>query len=641
MVNQITKYGWGVPSVLRHDERSGDTMTVNIANLTADGQKLALWALEAWEQASGLNFVTTTSSGADILFDDESAGAFAGPNSYYPSNGQIIQSTVNVSKAWLSTYGHSLDSYSMLTYIHEIGHALGLAHAGPYDGSASFPSDALFRNDSYQMTVMSYFNTATNTAVNASYGLPVTAMLADISAMRALYGHPGTVQGGNTVWGANSNVTGYMGQLMGFLFDGDALDPAVYTGGPVMFTIQDTGGWDTLDFSTGSFSQRIDLRQGYASNIGGSIGNVLIAMGSIIEHAIGGSGQDRIIGNYRANQLTGGRGNDTINGGSGTDRVFIADSINDIDVVKIGSKVRITSADGIDEVFNVEKFTFDDATLSLSSLIYGSVARQIFGTSGANSLTGGYKDDKVYGGAGNDYVSGFFGDDTVSGGSGNDRAYGSYGNDTVYGSSGNDYVMGNDGDDSLNGGTGHDNCYGGDGNDVANGMQGNDRVYGDDGNDTVYGSSGDDTVNGGAGNDQVFGNDDDDNVNGWTGNDTVDGGNGNDTVFGSYGDDVVHGGAGNDAVFGNDGADELYGDAGNDTLTGGAGADEFVFAAVAGERDVVTDFEDGVDHIEIRDASGVGVFSVTGGTELRFDGHVVFLEGILAGDIDGSDYLLV
>jgi len=87
---QISEIGWGIPTIIKHDENAGDTMTVNIANLTGDGQQLALWALESWSEILDIDFITTTSSGADILFDDNQAGAFAGPDSYNPNTGIIF-----------------------------------------------------------------------------------------------------------------------------------------------------------------------------------------------------------------------------------------------------------------------------------------------------------------------------------------------------------------------------------------------------------------------------------------------------------------------------------------------------------------------------------------------------------------------
>jgi Ca2+-binding RTX toxin-like protein len=52
----------------------------------------------------------------------------------------------------------------------------------------------------------------------------------------------------------------------------------------------------------------------------------------VIENAIGGSGDDIIVGNTVANELTGGAGSDTLTGGSGND-VFVFNSLNGSDTV--------------------------------------------------------------------------------------------------------------------------------------------------------------------------------------------------------------------------------------------------------------------------------------------------------------------
>ena len=51
-----------------------------------------------------------------------------------------------------------------------------------------------------------------------------------------------------------------------------------------------------------------------------------------------------------------------------------------------------------------------------------------------------------------------------------------------------------------------------------------------------------------------------------------------------------------DRLFGHEGNDTLNGGAGNDTMSGGEGADVFVWN---GGRDVITDFENGDDRIDL------------------------------------------
>lgn len=73
-------------------------------------------------------------------------------------------------------------------------------------------------------------------------------------------------------------------------------------------------------------------------------------------------------------------------------------------------------------------------------------------------------------------------------------------------------------------------------------------------------------------------------------------GAGNDKLYGGEGDDKLLGQAGNDRIIAHEGNDVLNGGSGNDTMTGGEGADIFVFN---GGRDIVTDFENGDDRIDV------------------------------------------
>ncbi|MFD4869391.1 calcium-binding protein [Streptomyces sp. NPDC058412] len=94
----------------------------------------------------------------------------------------------------------------------------------------------------------------------------------------------------------------------------------------------------------------------------------------------------------------------------------------------------------------------------------------IIGTSGADTLNGGYFADVICGLGGNDTIRPGYGNDTVHGGAGNDNIDGGYGDDTLVGGAGNDTLLGyygNDrlntvdavaGNDTANGGLGNDTC---------------------------------------------------------------------------------------------------------------------------------------------------------------------------------------
>ncbi|WP_405979402.1 calcium-binding protein [Streptomyces sp. NBC_00158] len=103
-------------------------------------------------------------------------------------------------------------------------------------------------------------------------------------------------------------------------------------------------------------------------------------------------------------------------------------------------------------------------TATAASTVNNARGCTIIGTSGTDTLTGGF---------GNDVICALSGNDTVRAG---------YGNDTVHAGPGNDNVDGGFGDDTL---------IGGPGNDTLTGYYGSDRL------DTVDGVSGNDTANGG------------------------------------------------------------------------------------------------------------------------------------------------
>ena len=183
-----------------------------------------------------------------------------------------------------------------MTYLHEVGHALGLGHPGNYNDNATFPYDALFLNDSWAASVMSYHSQTQNTFIASKVfdeNFPATPMIADILAMSKLYGI------------ANGPV--YDTIYSSFPF---------YSGAICLF---DTGGIDTIDATYQRGNQYISLVPGTYSNINGETGNVSIAFGTIIENAIGGAGNDTLIGNDAANTLTGGEGADTLFGGGAGD----------------------------------------------------------------------------------------------------------------------------------------------------------------------------------------------------------------------------------------------------------------------------------------------------------------------------------
>ncbi len=212
------------------------------------------------------------------------------------------------------------NNYGFLAMEHEIGHALGLSHPGPYDasqGSPSYDTDAVFAQDNRQYTIMSYFGfeqsgmlgwtqdgtDPTSNGDGAFYS--ATPALYDILAIQSIYGANYATRSGDTTYGFFSNA--------GWDYYNFAK-----TTTPV-FTIWDGGGHDTLNASQYTMGQRIDLNSGTFSDIGGLKDNIAIAFTVTIEDAVGGSGNDIIGGNPADNTLTGNGGNDTLRGFVGND----------------------------------------------------------------------------------------------------------------------------------------------------------------------------------------------------------------------------------------------------------------------------------------------------------------------------------
>ena len=240
---------------------------------------------------------------ADIVFDDNNAGAYA---SMSIVGNTITSSYINISPTWAGGQSRT-DSYFFQTYIHEIGHVLGLGHPGDYNGSATYGIDNHYDNDSWQASIMSYFHQVENTTIDADFAYVVGPQVADIIAIQDLYGAP-SANAGDTTYGDGSNTGTY-------------LDEALTLSNPVSFTVYDTGGEDTFDFASYSAHQRLDLRDEAFSDLAGLDGNIGIARGTVIEHGRTGTGNDTLTGNDAGNGLSAGFGQDIVNAGAGNDAV--------------------------------------------------------------------------------------------------------------------------------------------------------------------------------------------------------------------------------------------------------------------------------------------------------------------------------
>ena len=660
---------WGGGSRHAFDVAPGGTLTADITGLTAEGQQLARWALEAWTNVTGINF-RFVESDADITFDDEEDGAGAYSNL---SGNQIISSHVNVSKDWLDN-GSTIDGYSFSTYIHEIGHALGLGHPGPYNGPGV--SNNIFPGDSRQATVMSYFDQESNTYINASDANVVTPMIADIIAIQNLYGVPTDINAGDTVYGYQSNLDGYLGQLFA-LWTGEGNDPEVYRGENVTLTLYDTGGRDTLDLRTDTDDQRVDLRPEGISDVYGLVGNLLIARDTLIENFIAGSGNDKVTGNAVANRLVGGAGNDelwgsggddVLEGGLGTDRL---EGGLGADRLLGGAGMDTVSYSGSDEAVTVDLeagigrrgHAEGDVIVDVENVMGSDYGDMLGGDGDANQLSGSGGGDVLEGGAGADRLDGGLGADTVSY-SGSDEAVtvdleagtGKGGHaegdvivdvENVLGSGYGDVLEGDGGGNRLSGADGNDRLSGRGGDDVLEGGTGADRLLGGAGMDTASYSGSDEAVTvdlregtGEGGHaegdvivdvENVLGSGYKDVLGGDSGANRLSGADGNDRLLGRGGDDVLEGGAGADRLFGGGGMDTVSYSGSDEAVTVDLEAD--TVAGGHAEGDVITDIENVL-------GSGYGdvLGGDSGGNRLDGgDGDDMLDGGVGADRLDGGD----
>ena len=290
-------------------------------------------------------------------------------NAYGTTNYGITRSEIWLNSNWSS---HNQDNdmyyggYGFQTYMHEIGHSLGLSHPGSYDagngGPITYANSAEYSQDNRQYTIMSYFGgyepgvgwQQDGTSSNWLYSS--TPMLDDVAAIQSIYGADMTTRVGDTTYGFH--VTAGVPDVFNFTID---TTPIV--------TVWDAGGNDTLDLSGYAADQRIDLHAGTYSDIGGMLSNFAIAYNVTIENAIGGSGSDAIIGNVADNTLCGGGGNDTIDGGLGSDSATFSGLRAAYSLTTIGANsVGVVGPDGADTVTNVEQLVFDDQIVPASAI---------------------------------------------------------------------------------------------------------------------------------------------------------------------------------------------------------------------------------------------------------------------------------
>jgi serralysin len=601
-------------------------------------QAMTRAALRMYASVANLSFAEMTETAArhaDLRFamSDKPSTAWA----YFPST------RASGGDAWFNNSSGIYDTprqgnYAAATFIHEIGHALGLEHAHE---AFIMPLD----RDSMEYTIMSYRSyvgaSATTGYLNETWGYAQTLMMYDIAALQHMYGANFATNSGNTTY-AWSPTSGEM-----FV---DGAGQGAPGSNRIFMTLWDAGGSDTYDFSQYTSSLRVNLQPGAwtttstaqlaklhyngSKTAAGNIANALLHRGdgrSLIENAVGGSGNDTLVGNQTANLLNGGAGLDTLtgsagddslDGGGGGDTATYGGQRSQYEIVQLSdgsvrvSDLRTDTPDGRDLVWHTEWFQFADRTYSAGELATGTTLPVTPSppvsppSPPVSPPSPAVAQDRV-----------------VAGGSASDRLTGEAGNDLLYGYAGNDVLLGAAGADRLDGGSGRDYAsYSGASAGVVADLLSPAVNGGDAQGDTFAGIE---------------------NLLGSGAADVLRGNNAANVIKGGGGDDLLHGRRGNDALDGGLGSDVVYGQAGRDSLTGGGGRDRFAFNAVGESSgsavDLIRDFHRGQDRIDLRsiDAkttlSGNQAFAFIG--QAAFDGHagqLRFAAGLLQGDTNGD-----
>lgn len=412
----LSKYHWADGTLTYSFPTDGSTYdymsTGSVTPLSISQQNAVRQILAEISSFTGINFVEVTESAlteGDLRFatDTSTSGAYAYLPTTSESGGDTFFGTL--------TDNPNIGNEAYLYFIHEIGHAMGLDHGHEY------PSFVDTGFDSQEYTVLTYTDyvgdTDTFSFDSGVIDWAQSYMQLDIAAMQFLYGANYSTSG--EVWSGNTTYS--FDPLTGEMSINGA-GQGTPAGNRIFRTIWDGDGEDTYDLSNYNTDLVVDLAPGgwlvlsdaqladlnklstdAAFNAIGNVANALLVGGdnrALIENAIGGSGDDTMLGNDADNVLQGNGGKDLLKGKDGADKL-------------IGNGGR----------------------------------DKLFGGTGDDILEGGGGHDKLIGNNGQDLLLGGNGNDRLIGGSGKDKLRGKDGNDTLEGGTGRDVIIGGGGED--------------------------------------------------------------------------------------------------------------------------------------------------------------------------------------------------
>lgn len=231
--------------------------------------------------------------------------------------------------------------------LHALAHALGLKDGDlPSANGSVLP----FRESAEPFTVTG------NGGENGEKGTFQHMGPLDVAALQFLYGPNKLARAGNDIYRLSEDAGN-------FIWDGAGTDTVSGEDLSADITLHlEPGHWDF----TGSQGRYIT-----------DAGQFTVNYGSVIENAIGGSGNDNISGNSIANTLTGGAGNDRfeglgsndrIDGGVGTDTAVFNGLRSAYTVKQAGTGFTVTDrlgSGGTDTLINTERIQFKDGMVAI------------------------------------------------------------------------------------------------------------------------------------------------------------------------------------------------------------------------------------------------------------------------------------
>ncbi len=329
--------------------------TTGFAPFNAAQQASVRYGLALVASYSGLTFTEITETDTTHATHRFAQTGLASVGSAY---GNFPSSFLGAGDVWFGTTGQpfystpGMGNWGFATILHEIGHTLGLKHGhssynnldlsgdlyvdGPRYGTLSLTPDR--NGQPYSLMTYQGGIGATQTFQGDGYNQPQTFMMYDIAALQYMYG---ANYGTN-----NSNTTYTFSTSTGEMFV-NGVGQGAPSSNRVFRTVWDGGGNDTYDLSNYWTNMTLNLEAGgwlvfdrdatrfqRANNeplsstpnyAPGNVANALMYqnnIASLIENAIGGSGNDEIYGNRVNNTLTGNSGNDLLVGAGGNDTLI-------------------------------------------------------------------------------------------------------------------------------------------------------------------------------------------------------------------------------------------------------------------------------------------------------------------------------